>query len=198
MPKEIEVKFLNIDKAEVISKLETIGAIKIQDEKLLRRCAYHPLKPVNNSWVRIRDEGDKVTMSFKRINNYSINGMDEIEIIVCDFEQGRNFLNAIGLKEKAYQETLRLRYFIPEDKVEFDIDTWPALNPFIEIESVDEAIVKRYSKELGFSWSDRVFGSVDRVYVSEYKISKNWIINLCPVLTFDNIPPQLMPDNKRS
>lgn len=197
MSKEIEVKFLNIDKTEVISKLEAIGAVKVHDEILLRRCAYNLPTHIKNSWVRVRDEGDKVTMSFKRVKENSIYGMEEIEIIINDFEQGRNFLKAIGLKEKAYQETLRIHYAIPADNVEFDIDTWPALNPFVEIESIDEAAVKRYAKALGFNWDDRVFGSVDIVYVSEYKITKNWIINLCPTLTFRELPPQLLPDNKR-
>lgn len=198
MAKEIEAKFLNIDKQKVISKLEAIGAVKIHDEKLLRRCAYNLPIPIENSWVRIRDEGDKVTMSFKRVKENTIYGMEEIEIIINDFELGRNFLNAIGLVEKAFQETMRIRYVIPTKKVVFDIDTWPALNPFIEIESVDEATVKHFSKSLGFTWEDRVFGSVDTVYVSEYKITKNWIVNLCPRLKFDNLPLQLLPDNKRN
>lgn len=197
MAKEIEAKFLNIDKTEVISKLEAIGAVKIHDKILLRRCAYNLPNHIKNSWVRIRDGGNKVTMSFKRVKENSIHGMEEIEIIINDFEQGRNFLKAIGLREKAYQETLRIRYAIPTDNVEFDIDTWPALNPFIEIESIDEAVVERYAKALGFNWGDRVFGSVDTVYVLEYKITKNWIINLCPTLTFKEFPPQLLPDNKR-
>lgn len=197
MSKEIEVKFLNIDKTEVISKLEAIGAVKVHDEILLRRCAYNLPVHIKNSWVRVRNEGDKVTMSFKRVKENSIHGMEEIEIIIKDFEQGRNFLKAIGLKEKAYQETMRIRYAITIDNVEFDIDTWPALNPFIEIESTDEAVVEHYAKALGFNWGDRVFGSVDTVYVLEYKITKNWIINLCPTLTFKEFPLQLLPDNKR-
>lgn len=72
MSKEIEVKFLNIDKQKVISKLEAIGAVKIHDEILLRRCAYNLPIPRKNSWVRIRDEGEKVTMSFKRVRENSI------------------------------------------------------------------------------------------------------------------------------
>jgi adenylate cyclase class 2 len=197
MSKEIEVKFINIDKELILQKLESIGAKKVHDEILLRRCVYDLPHAKKGSWSRIRDEGIKVTMTYKCINSLSIDGVEEVEIEIDDFDRGREFLRAIGLEEKAYQETKRIRYILEEEGVEFDIDTWPALEPWLEIEGKNKETVMKYSKMLGFEWSEGLFGSADYIYSKVYKISNEWINNNCPTLKFDSIPPKLQPNNMR-
>jgi adenylate cyclase class 2 len=198
MAKEIEAKFINIDKDEVIKKLEKLGAVKAYDEKLMRRCVYNlPIKK-DGAWARVRDEGDKVTMTYKRVTDKSLDGVEEVEIIVDNFDRAREFLRSVGLIEKAYQETKRMRYFIVDENIEFDIDTWPALNPFIEIESDNGEAIKKYATKLGFNWSDAMFGSADFVYAKEYNIDENWINNKCKLLAFGKLPPELLSANKRS
>lgn len=197
MHKEIEAKFINIDKDGVISKLEQIGAKKVFDERLLRRRVYDMQIPVKDSWARVRDEVDKVTMSFKRVSSHSLDGVEEVELIIDDFENGCKFLRSLGLVEKAYQETKRMRYALEKENVIFDIDTWPALNPWIEIESDSEAKVKEYAFKLGFNWEDAMFGSAGLVYTKVYKIDEAWINLKCPVLKFDELPGALQPSNLR-
>ncbi|MEV8631459.1 hypothetical protein AB0395_07355 [Streptosporangium sp. NPDC051023] len=53
------------------------------------------------------------------------------------------------------------------DDVTFDIDTWPGLSTFVEIEGPDEATVRRAASLLGFDYSEARFGSVDEIYKSE-------------------------------
>ncbi|MCA9383952.1 CYTH domain-containing protein [Candidatus Dojkabacteria bacterium] len=195
MGKEIEAKFINIDKPQIINKLEELGATKVFDERLLRRCVYNLPIEKFGAWARIRDEVDKVTMTYKRVLDQSLDGVEEIELVIDDFDNGRSFLKSIGLLEKAYQETKRIRYTL--GSIEFDIDTWPALNPWIEIEAATSEDVQKYAELLGFNWEDAMFGSADFVYERVYKIDADWINNQCPVLKFDELPPELQESNLR-
>lgn len=197
MSKEIEAKFINIDKDQIIKALEGIGASKVYDERLLRRCVYSLPIEKPGAWARVRDEGDKITMSYKRVVNRSLNGVEEVELVVDDFNKAREFLCSVGLSEKAYQETKRLRYYIESENVEFDIDTWPGLNPFIEIEADNASKVRKYAEKLGFNWSEAMFGSADFVYAREYNVTEDWINNTCPLLAFDMLPKELSESNRR-
>jgi adenylate cyclase class IV len=197
MAKEIEAKFININSDSIISKLKDLGAILVYEHRLLRRKVYNLPTPTPGTWARVRDEVDKITMTYKCVNERSLNGVEEVEIEVNDFDKACDFLNSVGLIEKAYQETRRTRYIIKEDNVEFDIDIWPSLNPLIEIESDNEATVKKYADLLGFKWEDAYFGGADSIFAHEYNIDEDWINNQCPLLSFENIPPELQPSNKR-
>jgi len=193
--KEIEAKFININKSAIIQKLENLGAKKVFDERLLRRCVYNLPIHKNNAWARVRDEVDKVTMTYKRVISQSLDGVEEVELIINDFQTGRTFLKSIGLKEKAYQETKRICYTI--NNVEFDIDTWPALQPILEIEAKTEKDVKKYAKLLELDWNNAMFGSTDFVYEKIYNVSTDWINNHCPILKFDQLPRELQQNNLR-
>jgi len=196
--KEIEAKFLNIDKQAIIERLKELGAVKVFDEFLQRRCVYNLCKGSPEDWIRLRQEHNKVTLTYKSVNKAKgIHGVKEIEVIVDDFDKAREFLKAIGLQERAYQENLRVRYYLEKDDVTFDIDTWPGLPPYIEIEGPSEEVVKKYAKLLGFKWEDAVFGSTDLIYAQVYNVTPDFIRYKCPVLSFDNIPWELTRANLR-
>lgn len=195
MSKEIEAKFINIDKDKVINRLENIGAKKVFNERLLRRCIYNLPVHKPRTFVRLRDEVDKITLTYKSVTKQSLDGVEEIELVIDNFEKGKEFLKSIGLEEKAYQESKRIRYKIGE--VEFDIDTWPALMPWIEIEASTEELVRQYTDILGFDFNDAMFGSADLVYERMYNLEKDWINTKCPLLKFDELPPELQESNLR-
>ncbi len=168
---EIEVKFLNIGPVKIEEKLKEIGAKKIF-EKLYRRKVFdYPDLRFDKlgAYIRVRDEGDKITLTFKqrlgvKTHDGTTNdeGMEEVEINVGDFEKTAEFLRKIGLKEKFYEENKRIRYQLND--IEFDIDFWPQLEPYLEIEApswekVDEAI-----KLLGLNPEDKKIFSTYQVY----------------------------------
>ncbi len=66
-----------------------------------------------------------------------------------------------GLREVRYRE---LRRGVALDDLVFDIDTWPGLPTFVEIEGPDEATVRRGASLLGFDYAEARFGSVDAIY----------------------------------
>ena len=104
---EIEVKFLEINVLDVINKLEKLGAKKVFDFLFCRRLFDFPDLSLaqNHSWLRLRDEGDKITLAFKKRFGVSENklkdeGMHEIEINVNDFKKTAELLHSIGMIEK--------------------------------------------------------------------------------------------------
>ncbi len=161
MKTEFEVKILDIDVDEIVSKLESLGAEKI-GEKEQRRFVYdfNPVK--ENSWVRLRTDSQKTTLTIKEIQNDEIDGTKEIEIEVDDFESTNLLLEKLGYKHKAYQENKRISYIL--DGVEIEIDFWPLIPPYLEIEgqSVDE--VKKMVRKLGYELKQTTSINTKKVY----------------------------------
>ena len=110
MQTEVEAKFPDIDSKSFREILNKVGAKQEYPEVLMRRRNFdyddHRLEK-NGGWIRVRDEGDKVTLTYKQLNNRTLRGTKEIEVIVNDFDKACNLLTSIGLVSKAYQETKR-------------------------------------------------------------------------------------------
>ena len=168
---EIEVKFLAIDPVEIQKKLRGIGAKKVFDKIYRRRVFDYPDLRLNNqgAWIRIRDEGDKVTFSFKqRLGIKSDDGssndssMEEVEIIVNDFEKTAKLLEKIGLKQKFYEENRRIRYVLKD--IEFDIDFWPGLEPYLEIETNSWKKIDQAINQLKLNPQDKKIFSTYQIY----------------------------------
>lgn len=187
MKKEIEATFLSIDKNLLRLKLKEIGFKLKIPEYIMRRKTFDfsTIDAEKNKWGRVRQEFDKVTMTIKEIRGSGINDIYEVEMIVNDFNTATEFFEACNIFPKAFQENRREVWI--KDNIEATIDTWPGLNPFIEIEGPDEKSVREMSDKLGFDFNQAVFGSIDIVYEKETGISANKIINL-PEITFANPP----------
>jgi len=170
---EIEVKFLDINKEEIEKKLKSINANKI-GEFLQRWKTYdYPDWRLDKegAWLRLRDEGNgKITLTFKKrlgikkdtkiIKNDD--GMEEVENFVGDFDKTSLMLEKIGLIEKHYAEKKRISW--EKDDIKFDIDTYPKIKPFLEIETdswkkIDEAI-----NLLGLNPDDKKIFSANQIY----------------------------------
>ena len=93
----------NINKEELRKKLRLLKASLIHKERLMRRINYDyqdsRLEKIGG-WIRVRDEGDKITLAYKQLNDRTIHGTKEISIIVNNFEDTCSLLEAIGLKKK--------------------------------------------------------------------------------------------------
>ena len=168
MQKELEAKYFIDNKDLIRKKIEKAGLKLIKPEFLIRRKVFDC--GIVGSWIRIRDEGDKITMTFKKNTGNTINDVFESEIIVNDFEKASEIINQTNFKEKSYQENYREIW--RNDDVEIVIDTWPFLNNYIEIESKTKENVEKYSKILGFDLNKAFFGGVEVLYKNQYKIPK--------------------------
>jgi adenylate cyclase class 2 len=162
MKTEIEVKFVDVDIDEIRSRLQAIGAECAQPMRAMRRQVFYLVDRSKDAYVRVRDEGDKVTMTYKQFEEAGLHGAKEIEVVVSDFADAIDIISQSGLEQKSYQETRRETWHIGTTEVV--IDEWPWLRPFIEIEGQSEADVREVAAKLQFDWNDAVFGAVTAAY----------------------------------
>lgn len=182
---EYEATFTKVDKAKMRVKLKELGAKLMREEFLQKRTVFNPPKsnPIEGGWIRVRDEGDKVTMSLKIVNGAKIEDQKESCVIVDSYTEAELFLKTIGCEWCAYQETKRELWVL--DDAEVTIDTWPFLEPFVEVESTSEKKVKAVSEKLGFEWSKAKFCSVDTLYNEKYGTPIEVINDHTPKIIFD-------------
>lgn len=185
MSREIEIKFLNINKDDIRMQLEGIGLSCLQKEFLMVRKTFHHVHTDKNEWFRIRKEAKKTTMTYKCIHENAIDGVEEYEIIVDDLESAAIILQKTGLNNTSTQENYREIW--GNEEIEICIDTWPSLKPYIEIEGKSEDLVRKYSEKLGFDFERGFFGGTEVVYESELGIEQKILVKL-PQITFDNPP----------
>ncbi len=175
---EYEATFPNIEKDDVRKRLRVAGAVLMRPEYLQRRIPFWLPNKENaeNSWLRVRDEGDKVTLSLKTHDGESIENQKELCLEVNDFGDAVELLETIGCARKSYQETKRELWTL--DGVEITIDEWPFLDPFVEVEGNGEVVVKNVSEKLGFDYGTALFCSVGSLYALKYGIHPDKINTL--------------------
>lgn len=178
MKNELEARFLEIDKGKLREQLSKIGAVCKTPERKMQRVVFESdYLRANRAWLRVRNEGDKITMTLKQASDATdITRVKEAEINVNNFENAKALLNGLGLEEKRNQENLRESWTY--DGASIEIDTWPRIPSYVEIEADSEEKVKKVSKLLGFDYVNAVFGSVDEVYKEKYGID---------ILSLDNL-----------
>lgn len=182
---EYEATFANIDKDEMRARLQDAGAELLKPEFLQKRTTFSLPSghEIEGGWLRVRDEGDKITMTLKVVQNGNIEEQKEITLQVDNYAQAEYFLQSIGCERKAYQETKREVWKL--DSVEVDIDEWPFLSPYVEVEGKNEAEVKAVSTKLSFDYGTALFCSVGHLYERQYGIPEAVINDETPVITFE-------------
>ena len=189
MKTEIEVKFINITIDAIQQRLLAAGAVCEQPMRLMRRALMEtPDMAAKDAFLRLRDEGNKVTLTYKQHLKTGIEAANEIETTVDDFDAAKSLLEASGMIFHTYQESRRETWKLGD--VEVVIDEWPWMPPYIEIEGDNEASIREAAAILGFSWDEAVFGGVDVVYRMVYPaMSVRGVIDI-PLVRFDDPVPQ--------
>lgn len=171
MQTEFEAKSIKINKDQIRTKLKALGAEVVFPEREFTRMTFdNPDLRSKGAWVRLRDEGGgKMTLALKVVSDEkSIEGMKEVSFTVGDMESAALFVEELGFKRKGFEKNLREEWKLGD--VVFDIDTWPLIDPYLEIEAESEATVKEYFEKLGLDYSKALFGSSDIVYRDVYGI----------------------------
>lgn len=105
-----------------------------------------------NKWVRLRKSNDKVELTVKHIydkNNDKIQKVKEFEIQVSDLDETNKLLEEVGLVRRNYQEKIRYSYVYKSAEIELDI--WPNLEPYMEIECDDATVIDEIVSLLEFN-----------------------------------------------
>lgn len=121
----------------------------------------------NNSkkWIRVRQTNDKTTIAVKHIladNGTDIQQMLETEIEVPNIKEANSLLEALGYSYKSYQEKERISYIL--DEYEIDIDTWPGIPTYAEVEGKSKKDLENILSKLGYSMKDIVSCTADDIY----------------------------------
>lgn len=170
---EYEATFINVNKDEVRKRFRQAGAVLARPEYLQKRVPFHLPKEKrrDDAWLRVRDEGDKITLSLKMVDGEKIENQKEICLEINNFDDAVELLKAIGCESKSYQETKRELWKL--DGVDITIDEWPFLEPFVEVEGDSEEAVKAVSEKLGFNYADALFCAVGTLYKMKYGVHPN-------------------------
>lgn len=189
METEYEAKFLNVDKDEARSRLKAIGATLERPEFAQRRWVFDlpAEKHDTHSFARVRDEGGIMTLTFKKYSGADIDHPQESEIVVSDFDTTVEILTEIGCVPRSYQENNRELWHLGEAKI--TIDSWPFIEPFIEVEAASEHAVRIASEKAGFDWNLALFCGISKLFKMKY--GDQWNIREMPKLTFDMPNPFL-------
>lgn len=192
MKNGIEAKFVNIDIEDMRSRLRKAGAILTLPMRDMQRVTIDtPELKKKNAFVRIRNEGDKTTITYKQFNSLSIDGVKEIEISVNDFDTAVMLFKEAGLAYGSLQESRRETWRLGD--TEIVIDEWPWLNPYIEIEAPSEDSVILTAKNLDLEWGDAVFGDVMSAYRVQYPyLGMNDTVGNLPEVRFSDPLPELL------
>lgn len=181
---EIEVKFLEIDQTELIRKLQALSARDLGEE-LIKEQIFHDQEQTwydQRKFCRLRWTGKGIFFTFKHVfDKTKSTGTTEIEFEVHEPEKVRAFLEAMGLVMDRSQEKRRHKFKLGD--VVVDIDTWPQVPTYVELEGPSEEAIQAVAEKLGFDWSQGVFGTADTLIREVYKIDLKQI----RTFTFDKV-----------
>lgn len=130
--------YLNLILEETTSNLELEQLVN--DQTILNIAHSFGINP--NKWIRLRETDDLTTIATKNILEKKVEEnrqpVLETEIDVSSISQANELLEQLGFAYRNYQEKRRITFILND--VEVDIDFWPLIPPYMEIESTDEKI----------------------------------------------------------
>lgn len=150
--KEIEVKILDINVAQVEKQLDELNAEKTYDGDVDVIFYDYPDGRLHaeKKRLRLRDFGSKVELTFKEKKSTEKTKIaEELEVIVSDFAAAQKLIESMGLQEVKRYTKHRTSYRLGE--IAFEIDTIPGYPSFMEVEAPTEKKVFEWVEKLGFS-----------------------------------------------
>jgi len=180
--REIEVRFLEIDKQSLVDCLVASGAEDRGEQLLTETIIYdRDLEwKEKNTFLKLRKTNTDTLLTYKEQTD-TIDGTLEIEFVVSDAEMAQALLAKLGYPGFRQQE--KYRHTLVLDGVTFDIDTWPHIPTYVELEGSSEAALKQAAEKVGLAWIEAVVDNPRKIIEERYGIpvgSLRWF-------TFDRV-----------
>jgi adenylate cyclase class IV len=187
MPKEYEYRFNNYNKKEIVTKLKDLGAKYFGTYKF--RVIVFIDQNNSEKYIRVRDEGHRVTMTIK--NNLTDKFPVENEIIINDFDEGINILLQLNCKKKYYYEKYREIWNYKNSEIIFDMS--PGIPELMEIESISKKELDILCKKFDLNINNYQGFSNNKTYLDLFGI----VIPKSLDLTFKNALKELKPTKNK-
>lgn len=145
---ETEIKFLEIDTKALLKKLHTLKA-KDLGEDLFREIIFYSKNSdfrKEKRIVRLRRSKSNIFLTYKEHPAAGSSTSVEIEINVDNEEKTVAFLEKIGLIAFRIQEKKRHSFILDDIKV--DIDRWPKIPTYVELEGESEDALLKLALKL--------------------------------------------------
>lgn len=153
---EIEAKVLEINREDLISKLQALGAtLDFEDEFFAIYFDDEDRRLSGKQQVlRIRKEGNDLRMTFKAPHADSqagIRSREEMELPIGDFEMMRIILQRLGYVEYLKMRKIRTQYSLDGTHIVIDthIDDLAFIPPYLEIEAPSHEALFEMADRLG-------------------------------------------------
>ena len=167
MKTEIETRFLGIDKNSLISRLKSLGAVDNGEAKLNDTIFYDK----DLTWlgqhklIKVREKNGKAKLSFKSNKEQTVDSTKEIEFDVSDAEEAKIFLESVGFV--IFRTVEKRRHSFSLDNVSVDVDTWPEIPIFVELEGSSVEELKLIAQKLELDW-EQIFCCDPKFGYKEY------------------------------
>jgi adenylate cyclase class IV len=187
MPKEYEYRFNNYNKKEIVTKLKELGAKYFGTYKF--RVIVFIDQNNSEKYIRVRDEGHRITMTIK--NNLTDKFPIENEIIINDFDEGINILLQLNCKKKYYYEKYREIWNYKNSEIIFDMN--PGIPELMEVESSSKKELDILCKKLDLNINNYQGFSNNNTYLDLFGITIPKSLDL----TFKNALKELKPTKNK-
>ena len=149
----------------ISNHMDDIDLNKLENEKLLK--IIEATKDRFFKWIRLRQDGDKVELTLKYIYNtaveYNIDEVKEIEIVTDDFDTANKLVEEMGYYKRKLVEKRRISY--EYNNLSIEIDEWPLLEPYIEIEGTNVEDIYNLALKLGYPKEKTKVMNTEDVYL---------------------------------
>jgi len=152
---EIEVKILEVDKNAIIKKLKSMGAkLAFEGDMSVEFFDFEgDVLARDKKILRLRQKGEKYELTFKQlVSKASAKIMEEHEISSKDGAVIKKMLLGLGLKKIGSYTKHRVSFKL--NGASFELDTYPRIPTFLEIEAPTIEDIKKYIKLLRLSEDD--------------------------------------------
>ena len=145
---EYEKRFFIDSHQDLINKLTKFGA-KFNGYKYLINKIFTKGGKKDSTFIRLRYDGISTFLTLKeRIGEYD----NEYETKVESIDTMEKILDTLNIKHLYTNEKLRETWI--KDNIHFDIDYYPGLEPYLEIETTDEKTLHDTYTKLGLEPDD--------------------------------------------
>lgn len=169
MSQEIEVTILDINKEEIENKLKSIGAEQTQNTRLIVDWfRIKGIKEGEDPWfLRIRSNSNgkhEVTWKAKSTTEGIVRKHKEINFLIDEPTKLTDLFEELNLEKYAHQEKDRISYKYKDWS--FDIDTYPNMPPYMEIEGSSDEQIKEVIQILNLE-NNRTWNKGERILIQD-------------------------------